>query len=151
MNLKNLKYLRATSRLASFTSQQDWDQPRAIWFFAKVDLTAYTELGTYERKMLEDRIVQTAWINRRVFSMPSGWALVKFANCFHTGGGGGGDVLATLIVLVVVTAVFCGVAILIQWIDFPNIPLSLSRMLIDPIIEWLYRRKTVIDIRRFRR
>lgn len=39
---------------------------------------------------------------------------MKFANCFHTGGGGGGDVLATLIVLVVVTAVFCGVAILIQ-------------------------------------
>lgn len=39
---------------------------------------------------------------------------MKFANCFHTGGGGGGDVLATLIVLVVVTAVFCGVAILLQ-------------------------------------
>lgn len=56
----------------------------------------------YEMKILEDRIVQTAWMNRNVFSMPSGWAFVKFENCFHTGGGEGD--------LVVVVG-FCGVAI----------------------------------------
>lgn len=63
-------------------------------------------------KMLEDRIVQTAWIKRRVFSMPSGWALVKFENCFHTGGGGDGD--DGLAALVVVVTVFCDDAILVR-------------------------------------
>lgn len=76
---------------------------------------------------------------------------MKFENCFHTGGGGGGDGLATLIFFVVVMAVFCGVAILVQCIDFPEILSGLSRMWIDPIIQWSYRRRIEIDIPRFRR